>query len=109
MRAYVLPGGSTTIEDLRRAERPDPLPRVGQVVVRIHAASLNRRDQAIALGTYFGRTSSREIIPLSDGAGEVIAIGEGVTRFKIGDRVVGVFFQTPPSGPPFGARATLGF
>ena len=109
MRAYVLPSDSTTIEDLRRVERPDPQPRVGQVLVRIRATSFNRRDQAIAMGTYFGRSSSREIVPLSDGAGEVIAIGDGVTRFKIGDRVVAVFFQTPPNGPPFGARATLGF
>jgi len=109
MRAYVLPSECTTIEDVRRVERPDPKPRVGQVLVRVRAASFNRRDQAIATGTYFGRASSREIIPLSDGAGEVIAIGDGVTRFKIGDRVVAVFFQTPPNGPPFGARATLGF
>jgi len=109
MRAYVLPSECTTIEDVRRVERPDPQPRVGQVLVRMRAASFNRRDQAIATGTYFGRSSSRDIIPLSDGAGEVIAIGDGVTRFKIGDPVVAVFFQTPPNGPPFGPRATLGF
>jgi len=78
------------------------------VLVRIRAASLNRRDQAIVDGTYFGRPVSRDTIPLSDGAGEVTAVGEGVARFRPGDRVAATFFQTPPGGPPFAARATLG-
>jgi NADPH:quinone reductase-like Zn-dependent oxidoreductase len=104
-----LPAGCSTIDDLRVVERPVPRPRAGQVTIRVRAASFNRRDQAIATGMYFGRTMTRETIPLSDGAGEVIAVGEGVTRFRPGDRVVSAFFQTPPAGPPFAARESLGF
>jgi NADPH:quinone reductase-like Zn-dependent oxidoreductase len=108
MRAYVVPRGCRTIDGLRRADRPDPQPRTGQVLVRIRAASLNRRDQAIVAGTYFGRPAAHDTIPLSDGAGEVTAVGEGVTRFKPGDRVAATFEQTPPDGPPFAARVPLG-
>src|SRR5713101_1212839 len=108
MRAYVVPNGCRTIDGLRRVDRPDPQPRAGQVLVRIRAASLNRRDQAIITGTYFGKPATRDTIPLSDGAGEVSAVGDGVTRFKSGDRVVAVFAQTPPDGPPFAAKEPLG-
>ena len=108
MRAYVVPSGCRSIDELRRVDRPHPQVRAGQVLVRIRAASLNRRDQAIIDGTYFGRPVAHDTIPLSDGAGEVTAVGEGVVRFKPGDRVAAAFFQTPPGGPPFAARATLG-
>jgi len=70
---------------------------------------LNYRDQAVAAGTYgLGGPVTRDIIPLSDGAGEIAAVGSGVTRFKPGDRVAATFFQTPPEGPPFEAKAALG-
>jgi NADPH:quinone reductase-like Zn-dependent oxidoreductase len=108
MRAYVVPSGCLTIDGLRRADRPDPRPRTGQVLVRIRATSLNRRDQAIVSGTYFGRPATRDMIPLSDGAGEVAAVGDGVTTFEPGDRVIATFAQTPPDGPPFAAREPLG-
>ena len=109
MRAYILPSGCGSIDDVSLVERPEPGLRAGQVLVRMRAASFNRRDQAIATGMYFGRTTARETIPLSDGAGEVARVGDGVTRFKPGDRVVAGFFQTPPDGPPFGSRESLGF
>ena len=68
-----------------------PDPGQGQVLVKVHAASLNRRDVYMLQGNYpAGDLNGR--VPLSDGAGEVIATGPGVTRFKKGDRVVGIFF-----------------
>ena len=84
MRAYIVPGGCRSIDDLRRVDRPDPRVRAGQVLVRLRAASLNRRDQAIVSGTYFGRSVARDTIPLSDGAGEVTAVGDGVVAIGIG-------------------------
>ncbi len=107
MRAYIVPAGCKTSDQLKVVERPDPRPGPSQVLVRVRAASLNYRDQAIAAGVYMGGVT-RDTVPLSDGAGEVVAVGDGVTRFKPGDRVIGLFSQTPPEGPPFGARAALG-
>jgi NADPH:quinone reductase-like Zn-dependent oxidoreductase len=108
MQAYVIPAGCKRVDDLRMVDRADPRPGPGQVLVRVRAASLNSRDQAVAIGTYPGGSVGRDTIPLSDGAGEIAAIGAGVTRVKVGDRVAGTFFQAPPEGPPFGARASLG-
>ena len=70
-----------------------PVPGItaGEILVRVHATSLNRRDVFMLQGTYPGRDASGHV-PLSDGAGEVIAIGKDVTEFKVGDRVAGTFF-----------------
>ena len=92
MRAYQLPKGGAGIDALVQVERPDPKPAYRQVVVKVKACSLNFRDLGIVRGTY--RMPVREnLIPLSDGAGEVIEIGPGATRVKVGDRVAGCFFQ----------------
>src|SRR5437762_995740 len=107
MRAYVMPANCRSFEEIRMVERPDPVPGRGQVLVRVRAASLNRRDAAIADGSYFGQPVQRETIPLSDCAGEVAAVGEGVTTVKPGDRVAATFFQTPPNGSPFATEAAL--
>jgi NADPH:quinone reductase-like Zn-dependent oxidoreductase len=109
MRAYALSAGCRSVSDVRRIEQPEPRPRSGQVLVRVRAACFNRRDQAIVAGVYFGRPTTRDTIPLSDAAGEVLEVGEGVTRFRRGDRVVAGFFQRPPAGPPFAALESLGF
>ena len=88
------PGG---LENLIAEERADPSPRAGEVLVRVRASSLNFHDLAVALGqikTEDGR------IPMSDGAGEVAAVGDGVTRFKVGDRVISTFFPGWVSGDP---------
>ncbi|TPW01216.1 MAG: putative oxidoreductase, partial [Alphaproteobacteria bacterium] len=109
MKAYVLLAGSENIDSLKRVERPDPQPGPGQILVRIRACSLNYRDQAIVTGHYFGGKLQRDTIPLSDGAGEVVATGPGVTRFKAGDRVAGAFFENWVDGPPAAeARPALG-
>jgi NADPH:quinone reductase-like Zn-dependent oxidoreductase len=85
----------------------DPEPGSHQVMIRVRATSLNYRDQAIVTGKYL-MPVSRDIIPLSDGAGEVVAVGAGVTRFKPGDRVMGLFFQGWIAGPHPGWHLALG-
>jgi len=107
MRAYIMPAGCRSIDDIRLVDRPDPVPGRGQVLVKVRATSLNRRDQAIADGTYFGRRVAIDTIPLSDCAGEIAAVGDGVTSVARGDRVAATFFQTPPNGPPFAPQAAL--
>jgi NADPH:quinone reductase-like Zn-dependent oxidoreductase len=83
---------------LQLNEIAEPKAGRGQVVVRVRATSLNYRDLMVASGRYGGPVSL-PLIPLSDGAGEVAAVGEGVARWKIGDRVAGTFFQTWHTGP----------
>jgi NADPH:quinone reductase-like Zn-dependent oxidoreductase len=109
MRAYEIVAGSSTLDGLRRCERPDPKPQPGQILVRIHAASLNYRDLLIARGHYMGGAVSANTIPLSDGAGEVVAVGAAVTRFRVGERVAGTFFRGWSDGrPPRGPLIALG-
>ena len=99
MRAYQLPKGGAGIDALVQVERPAPRPAHRQVLVKVAACSLNFRDLGIVRGTY--RMPVRDnIIPLSDGAGEVVEIGAGVTRVKTGDKVAGCFFQRGPGGEP---------
>lgn len=81
---------------LRNAEVPAP--QSSEVVVRIRAVSLNHRDLYVLQGVYGGDASGR--VPVSDGAGEVVALGPGVKRFKVGDRVATTFFERWNSGAP---------
>lgn len=80
------------IDNLALAERPVPEPGPGQVVVRLRAVSLNYRDLLVIKGLYNPRLAL-PLVPLSDGAGEVVAVGADVTRVKTGDRVCGIFMQ----------------
>lgn len=96
MKAFEIAKGSTSLDGLQRAERPDPEPGPGEVLVRLRAASLNFRDLAIVTGKYFSGPVQRNTIPLSDGAGEVEAVGDGVSGFSVGDRVVATFTQGSP-------------
>ena len=79
-------------EGLKLVDRPPPVPGDRDVVVRIRAASLNYRDLVVLRGQY-DRTPVQGRVPLSDGAGEVVAVGPAVTKFKVGDRVAACFFQ----------------
>ena len=99
MRAYQLPKGGAGIDALTHVERPAPKPLYRQVLVKVMACSLNYRDLGIVRGTY--RMPVRDnLVPLSDGAGEVVEAGPGVTRVKAGDKVAGCFFQRWPGGEP---------
>ncbi len=94
-------------ENLVAAERPDPSPGPGQVVLRLKAASINFRDYLMVQGGYGSTAGTLPLIPLSDGVGEGVEIGKGVTRVAVGDRVCPTFFQGWVSGPPEeGALAT---
>ncbi len=91
MRAYDIQG-QDGIDALEATERATPAPGSGEVLVRIKASSINYRD----LGTVrdpAARGLALPLVPNSDGAGEVVEIGPGVTRFEPGDRVAGTFFQ----------------
>ncbi len=97
MRAYQLAKGGAGIDALVVVDRPMPKPLYRQVLVKVAACSLNFRDLGIVRGTY--RMPVRDnLIPLSDGAGEVVEVGPGVARVKTGDKVAGCFFQRWPGG-----------
>ena len=79
-------------EKLEFTERPTPEPGPGQVLVKIHAISFNYRDLMMVKGLYNPKLKMPRI-PCSDGAGEVVSAGAGVTLWKAGDRVAGIFMQ----------------
>ncbi|HMA92626.1 MAG TPA: alcohol dehydrogenase catalytic domain-containing protein, partial [Polyangiaceae bacterium] len=91
MRAYRL--NSPGLDSLSMFELDVPKPGTGQLLVRLRAASLNYRDLMVAQDRYKLSELKFPLIPLSDAAGEVVAVGEGVTEFGVGDRVIGNFFQ----------------
>jgi NADPH:quinone reductase-like Zn-dependent oxidoreductase len=100
MKAFIVKAGSNSFDGLVQVERPQPTAGAGEILVEMRAAALNYRDLLIPVGRYFGGTVTKDLVPLSDGAGEVVAIGSGVTRFKVGDRVAGTFFRNYIDGPP---------
>ena len=98
MKAFELQDTSG-IEALRLVEKPVPSPGERDVLVRIRAVSLNYRDLLTVKGGY-GSRQKLPLIPLSDGAGVVEAVGSGVTQFKAGDKVIGSFFENWIGGRP---------
>jgi NADPH:quinone reductase-like Zn-dependent oxidoreductase len=88
-------GYKLALTEVRRPEAG-----LNDVLVQVKAVSLNRRDFGMLNRQYDPENSMAGTIPLSDGAGEVIAVGHGVTRFKVGDRVAGIFFEKWIDGPP---------
>jgi NADPH:quinone reductase-like Zn-dependent oxidoreductase len=108
VRAFEIQGGFG-LDNLILTERPDPRPGPGQVLVRLRAASLNFRDLLTVEGKYNPK-QKLPLIPCSDGAGEVVEVGEGVTRVQPGERVCTLFAQKWTSGEPTRERlrSTLG-
>ncbi|HXH69669.1 MAG TPA: NAD(P)-dependent alcohol dehydrogenase [Pyrinomonadaceae bacterium] len=90
MKAYEI--NEFGIENLASVEREKPEPQANEVLVKFHAASLNYRDLMMVKGFYNPKLKT-PIVPLSDGAGEVAAVGESVTKWKVGDRVCPIFMQ----------------
>jgi NADPH:quinone reductase-like Zn-dependent oxidoreductase len=82
-----------SIDNLTLADRPEPEPGPGQVKLKMKAASINYRDLVVARRGYGSLTGTLPLIPVSDGVGEVAAVGDGVTRVAVGDRVCPTFHQ----------------
>jgi NADPH:quinone reductase-like Zn-dependent oxidoreductase len=85
------------IDQLTFDEISVPQPGAGEVLVRVHAVSLNYRDYLMVAGHYNPKLQM-PLILCSDGAGVIEAVGDGVTQWKVGDRVMGNFFQTWVAG-----------
>ncbi len=96
MKAVVInkPGD---LDNIAIVERPNPSPKTGQILVQWHATSLNFHDYLVAIG---GIPVEDGRVPMSDGAGEVIGVGEGVTKWKVGDKVMALFFPNWIEGTP---------
>ncbi|WP_024506472.1 NAD(P)-dependent alcohol dehydrogenase [Bradyrhizobium sp. ARR65] len=108
MRCYAF-FKTISLDDLVLTERPDPVPGPRDIVLRMRAAALNFRDLAIVRGHYHVGVSP-PLVPVSDGAGEVIQIGSEVTRFRIGDLVCPTYLPEWIDGPirPWNVRRRLG-
>lgn len=87
------------IDKLELVEAPTPKPGAGEVLVKVRAVSLNYRDLLVTLGHYNPKMALPRV-PVSDGAGEVAAVGEGVTHVRTGQRVAGIFMQNWLEGAP---------
>lgn len=90
-------GAPARLNTLRWVERELPRPDKGEVLVRIRASSLNFHDYLVASGVL---PAAEGRVLLSDGAGEVIELGDGASEFKVGDRVIGTYFPHWLDGPP---------
>ena len=99
MRVFQIEG-DWGFDNLKLSERPKPKPAPGQVVVAMRMAALNARDLIVPDRGYGRATGELPLIPVSDGVGEVVEIGEGVSRVAIGDRVCPTYFQDWISGTP---------
>jgi len=99
MKAIEL-GGEWSLDHLVEVERPEPTPGPGEILVRVGAASLNYRDWLLIQGGYGKTAGSLPLIPVSDCAGKIAALGPGVTGWSVGDRVIPAFFQDWPAGQP---------
>lgn len=99
MRVFQIEG-DWGFDNLKLAERDRPEAGPGEVVLRMRRASLNARDLIVPLRGYGRATGELPLIPVSDGVGEVVEAGAGVTRVSVGDRVCPTYFQNWIAGAP---------
>ena len=97
MRVYEI-GAQNGLDSLTAAERPDPVAGPGEAILEVRAVCLNHRDMLVLEGRY-GALRPEARVPVSDGVGDVIAIGEGVTGIAVGDRATCAHFVTWLGGP----------
>jgi NADPH:quinone reductase-like Zn-dependent oxidoreductase len=95
---YAYPIKQFGVDHLQHVQLPQLQIAPGKVLIKVHAVSLNYRDLMMVKGFYNPKLALPRI-PCSDGAGEVTAVGEGVTRVRVGDRVCGIFMQRWLDGP----------
>lgn len=100
MRRWILKNGATTLDGLVLEDAPIPRPGRGEVRVRIRAVSLNFRDQLTLMNAGEGWRKNKDLIPVADGAGEIDAIGEGVKKWSVGDKVATVYLKDFVHWPP---------
>jgi NADPH:quinone reductase-like Zn-dependent oxidoreductase len=110
MRIWRFPERPDGIDSLALREESRPRPGPAQVLVRMRAAALNSRDLGVTRGRPARGPAPPNLVPLSDGAGEVAEIGAGVTRVKPGDRVASIFMQSWIGGEiePYHVESSLG-
>lgn len=100
MKCYQL-SATPGLADLKAGSRPEPVAAQGELLVRVRATSLNFHDYLVVTGVL---PASAGRIPMSDGVGEIVALGDGVDGFAIGDRVMGTFFPSWMDGGPTAAK-----
>lgn len=97
MRAWML--DDFGLENLNLHEIPTPQPAAGELLIKVSAVSLNYRDKALVDGIYMPEKIAKGLIPVADSSGVVAAVGAGVTKYKVGDRVTSHFYSTWHDGP----------
>lgn len=109
MKAYEIQGGFG-LDHVIAADRPVPVPGFREVLVKMRAVSLNSRELGVIDG-FYDPNMKLPLIPVSDGVGEIVSLGEQASKFKLGDRVSGIFTQSWISGEPTKANwtNTLGY
>lgn len=97
MKAWLL--NDFGLDNLVFRDTPTSEPKAGELLVKVGAVSLNFRDKAIVDGIYEPHKVPKPLIPVSDAAGTVVAVGEGVSRFRVGDRVNSHLYSRWIDGP----------
>ncbi|WP_435169045.1 zinc-dependent alcohol dehydrogenase family protein [Paenibacillus glycanilyticus] len=98
MKAFRLQDGFG-LDYVKEVDLPIPAPGPNQVLIQVKAVSLNSRDMGVING-FYEPNRTEPLIPVSDGVGRIVALGDGAAKFQIGERVSGIFTQSWASGEP---------